>query len=103
VNFSRIEAIAPSDIEDGTNHSTREPRGKRERARLERDLARGYSINVKQVVLAFAVEFVIIGLILASRYGGLGANPADVGVVQELAELIKGAVGGLWQTFHAVA
>jgi hypothetical protein len=35
--------------------------------RLERDTARGYSINVKQVVLAFAVEFVIIGLILANQ------------------------------------
>jgi hypothetical protein len=36
--------------------------------RLERDMARGYSINVKQVVLAFAVEFVIIGLILIGQY-----------------------------------
>src|SRR5215831_3463514 len=35
--------------------------------RLERDTERGYSINVKQVVLAFAVEFVIIGLILANQ------------------------------------
>ena len=35
--------------------------------RLERDTARGYSINVKQVVLAFAVEFVIVGLILANQ------------------------------------
>jgi hypothetical protein len=35
--------------------------------RLERDRARGYSINIKQVVLAFAVEFVIIGLILANQ------------------------------------
>src|SRR5262245_29321725 len=35
--------------------------------RLERDVERGYSINVKQVVLAFAVEFVIIGLILANQ------------------------------------
>jgi hypothetical protein len=31
--------------------------------RLERDTERGYSINIKQVVLAFGVEFVIIGLI----------------------------------------
>lgn len=37
-------------------------------SRGDRDQARGYSINVKQVVLAFAVEFVIIGLILASQY-----------------------------------
>ena len=36
--------------------------------RLERDTARGYSINVKQVVLAFAVEFWIIGLIVLGTY-----------------------------------
>ena len=40
----------------------------RDRDRLERDFARGYSINVKQVILAFAVEFVIIGLILTSQF-----------------------------------
>ena len=34
----------------------------------ERDIARGYRINVKQVVLAFAVEFFIIGLILLGQY-----------------------------------
>ena len=37
-------------------------------ARLERDIERGYSINVKQVTLAFAVEFFIIGLILVGQY-----------------------------------
>jgi hypothetical protein len=37
-------------------------------ARLERDRQRGYSINVKQIVLAFAVEIVIIGLILTNTY-----------------------------------
>jgi hypothetical protein len=37
-------------------------------ARLERDMARGYSINAKQVVLAFAVEFWIIGLIVIGTY-----------------------------------
>jgi hypothetical protein len=31
-------------------------------------VARGYSINVKQVVLAFAVEFWIIGLIVIGTY-----------------------------------
>jgi hypothetical protein len=36
--------------------------------RIDRDIARGYSINVKQVILAFAVEFVIIGLILTSQF-----------------------------------
>lgn len=38
----------------------------RQVARLARDRQRGYSINVKQVVLAFAVEIVIIGLILTN-------------------------------------
>jgi Skp family chaperone for outer membrane proteins len=42
--------------------------GKRKLNRLERDLQRGYSINVKQVVLAFCVEFWIIGLIVIGTY-----------------------------------
>jgi peptidoglycan hydrolase CwlO-like protein len=37
-------------------------------ARFERDRERGYSINAKQIVLAFGVEFVIIGLILTNVY-----------------------------------
>jgi hypothetical protein len=40
----------------------------RHRTRSERDIARGYAINVKQVVLAFAVEFWIIGLIIVGTY-----------------------------------
>jgi hypothetical protein len=36
--------------------------------KASRDLARGYSINIKQVVLAFVIEFTIIGLILASQF-----------------------------------
>jgi hypothetical protein len=40
----------------------------RSQRRLERDRARGYSINVKQVVLAFTVEFWIIGLIIVGTY-----------------------------------
>ena len=40
----------------------------RQRNRLDRDRERGYSINVKQIVLAFAVEFVIIGLILVNNF-----------------------------------
>ena len=40
----------------------------REIARRVRDHDRGYSINVKQVVLAFVVEFFIIGLILVGQY-----------------------------------
>jgi hypothetical protein len=39
----------------------------RKTVRMERDVARGYSINVKQVVLAFTIEFFIIGLILTSQ------------------------------------
>jgi hypothetical protein len=34
--------------------------------RAVRDRQRGYSINIKQIILAFAVEFVIIGLILTN-------------------------------------
>jgi hypothetical protein len=41
---------------------------KRQIARLIRDRERGYSINSKQIVLAFIVEFVIIGLILTNIY-----------------------------------
>jgi hypothetical protein len=41
---------------------------KRQAARLMRDRERGYSINTKQIVLAFLVEFVIIGLILTNIY-----------------------------------
>ncbi|MEA2819284.1 MAG: hypothetical protein QOJ86_1288 [Bradyrhizobium sp.] len=41
---------------------------KRQIARLIRDRERGYSINSKQIVLAFAVEFTIIGLILTNIY-----------------------------------
>ena len=39
-----------------------------EQLRLERDRQRGYSINTKQIVLAFAVEFTIIGLILTNTF-----------------------------------
>jgi hypothetical protein len=57
VNIARV---------DGTGWQAK-PLRERAIARLERDRERGYSINVKQVVLAFAVEFVIIGLILANQ------------------------------------
>jgi hypothetical protein len=54
--------------------------------RLERDTARGYSINVKQVALAFAVEFVIIGLILVSQfvYAAEFPNPTQYKIIQAL-------------------
>src|SRR5215203_2687184 len=61
-----------SDIADGPNPNNSRPRrvkvSERSLARLERDFERGYSINVKQVTLAFAVEFFIIGLILVGQY-----------------------------------
>jgi hypothetical protein len=44
------------------------PFTRRQQLRLQRDRERGYSINVKQIVLAFIVEFVIIGLILTNIY-----------------------------------
>jgi hypothetical protein len=34
----------------------------------ERDALRGYRINIKQVVLAFVVEFFIIGIVLTGQY-----------------------------------
>lgn len=41
---------------------------KRQLARLVRDRERGYTINAKQIILAFAVEFTIISLILSNIY-----------------------------------
>jgi hypothetical protein len=43
-------------------------RSRRRRIARERDVERGYSINVKQVILAFAVEFWIITLIIVGTY-----------------------------------
>jgi hypothetical protein len=80
VNFTRFRASKQPELvqvtgleaidEPFVDRSPTTPRSKRDRlaARLERDRARGYSINVKQVVLAFLVEFVIIGLILVSQF-----------------------------------
>lgn len=51
-----------------SNYFSQEAAAKRAENRGERDLARGYRINIKQVVLAFVVEFVIIGLILVGQY-----------------------------------
>jgi hypothetical protein len=45
--------------------------------RFERDVARGYTINVKQVVLAFAVEFWIIGLIVVGTFLLVTENDPD--------------------------
>jgi hypothetical protein len=47
----------------------------RRQSRLEKDRERGYSINVKQIVLAFTVEFVIIGLILTNNFLAVAELP----------------------------
>jgi len=63
---------------NGQAESVETPKGRRgaladsvfagQSGRQDRDYERGYSINVKQVALAFAVEFFIIGLILTGQY-----------------------------------
>jgi hypothetical protein len=70
VSFLRPKLILKSDNpRDAADQSTRDSvrsqptesfRSRRRRITRERDAERGYSINVKQVVLAFAVEFWII-------------------------------------------
>lgn len=82
--LSELHSIAASSFRDGSANSKSlfgfETAAQRRRTRLERDLARGYSVNVKQVVLAFAVEFWIIGLIIVGTYL-LIAQSADRGHV----------------------
>jgi hypothetical protein len=77
MNVPRIDVGMPTDIpieDDDVSASEGWLRNRRSKLthlrtrRLERDAARGYSINVKQVVLAFAVEFWIIGLIVLGTY-----------------------------------
>jgi hypothetical protein len=63
MNFSRTDVNPRPDLPSDAQEAKSE-----RRSRLERDIARGYSINVKQVVLAFAVEFWIIGLIILGTY-----------------------------------
>jgi hypothetical protein len=70
VNFrGRADSVLSEfpDLADQTRESVA-PGASRSQRRLERDRTRGYSINVKQVVLAFAVEFWIIGLIIVGTY-----------------------------------
>jgi hypothetical protein len=62
---SHLDLVSPRRFLWPSRHGT-DPGGPT--ARMERDAARGYSINIKQVVLAFAIEFLIIGLILTSQY-----------------------------------
>jgi hypothetical protein len=56
MNFSRTDVNPRPDL-----HSDAQKAKPDKQSRLERDIARGYSINVKQVVLAFAVEFWMLG------------------------------------------
>lgn len=74
-------------------------------ARLERDRARGYSINVKQVGLAFAAEFVIIGLVLVSQfvYAAEFPNPSQYKTIQALLFPIAFAVVELARVPLAIA
>src|SRR5262249_31102586 len=76
MNIFRV--IKGSDVLDGVSSTPSadetgpppRPSGifERRQARRDRDVERGYSINVKQVVLAFVVEFWIIGLIVIGTY-----------------------------------
>ena len=78
MDFLRPKLVLESNISsDSANRSTEdfdraEPtesfRSRRKKIARERDIERGYSINVKQVVLAFAVEFWIITLIIVGTY-----------------------------------
>jgi hypothetical protein len=77
MNVPRIDVGMPTDIpfpdddapaSEGWFQRRRGRLSESRMRRLERDSARGYSINVKQVVLAFAVEFWIIGLIVLGTY-----------------------------------
>src|ERR1700737_4095833 len=70
MNFSGPGRLTPADIrlENDGDIDERRTLFPRKLSRLERDQERGYSINVKQIVLAFAVEFVIIGLILTNNF-----------------------------------
>src|SRR6516162_3434583 len=68
MNVPRIDVVGASAAGSGWSWPwNRASRDEARKWRLERDTERGYSINVKQVMLAFAVEFVIIGLILANQ------------------------------------
>jgi hypothetical protein len=63
-----LDVAAPSSAEGPIVTQRSSWFSERRRARRERDVERGYSINVKQVVLAFVVEFWIIGLIIIGTY-----------------------------------
>jgi hypothetical protein len=73
--FPAVDDDAPES--EGRFRSYRHRRAQSRTRRLERDAARGYSINVKQVVLAFAVEFWIIGLIVLGTYLLIAESATD--------------------------
>src|ERR1700722_3306283 len=73
MNYSVVEV--ERNLTDGQSYATVNPLPLRQRARIERDRERGYSVNVKQIVLAFAVEFVIIGLILTNNFATVAQLP----------------------------
>jgi hypothetical protein len=70
MTLSLIDALASSEAGTAPGNDNAagavHPQSSSER-RASRDRARGYSINIKQVVLAFVIEFTIIGLILTSQ------------------------------------
>jgi hypothetical protein len=97
MNVPRIDVVRASAADDGAPVFDRGGRwtwfwdrpsklAQPRMSRLERDTARGYSIYVYQVVLAFAVEFVIIGLILVSQfvYAAELPNPSHYKTIQAL-------------------
>ncbi len=73
MNYSAV-GVATDNLSEGQYPSS-DFISPRQRARMERDRDRGYSVNVKQIVLAFAVEFVIIGLILANNVATVAQLP----------------------------
>jgi hypothetical protein len=92
MNVPRIDIGMPTDIpvedddgpaSEGWFQNRRDRRTQSRTRRLERDTARGYSINVKQVVLAFAVEFWIIGLIVLGTYLLIAESANDQQVSRE--------------------
>lgn len=75
MNFFRTNDIVTERERLDAPEADSRPISARQRNKLERDQERGYSINVKQIVLAFAVEFVIIGLILTNNFVAVAELP----------------------------
>jgi hypothetical protein len=75
MNISASTDLGAEEYALGRDEDSSPNLSKRKLGRLERDRERGYSVNVKQVVLAFVVEFVIIGLILTNIYVTIAQLP----------------------------